>query len=300
MSVDLETLPHLTRDVRDAAATLSVGEARVLVDLYYQLQDFRIQAGNQDKALTRSEEPHDTIGFFHGQFHQLERDIAKALDTYSHAQPLGAWARQITGVGPVISAGLLAHIDITKAPYSSALWQFAGLAPDQKYVKGEKRSWNARLKVLCWKLADSFVKQSGRESAYYGHLYLKRKEYEVARNNAVQGPFSSVADMEAPAADAVQVGDRGFYGGNAAAALKTLTEKKVQDPELKARLLSGKLPDGQLDLRARRYAVKRFLVHYWQAGWWLTYGTEPPRAYVFEKLQHVHEEPCPIPMPKVA
>lgn len=292
--MELATLPQLARDVRKAAATLGRGEARTLVDLYYGLQDFRIQASNQNLALTKSEEPHETIGFFHTQFYQLEKDIAKALDTYSNSQPLGAWSREHVGVGPVIAAGLLAHIDITRTPTPSALWKFAGLAPGQRYVKGEKRSWNAQLKLLCWKLGDSFVKQSGRPNCYYGHLYIQRKEKEVARNEAVQ-QVSWAGDIPN---DAACINGVDFRGGNCIAAANSLAEKNIRDAELRRTLESGKLPAGQLDMRARRFAVKRFLNHYWQAAWWLEYKTAPPRAYVFEHLGHVDEDPSPVPLPK--
>lgn len=262
----LEPLQRLTKDTRKAAITLSAQEARYLVDTYYSLQKFRIETSNQVFALNQSEEPHDTLGFFFGQFKVLEGDIQKALDTYSAAQPLGEWARLHVGVGPVIAAGLLAHIPIEKTPSVSSLWRFAGLAPGQRYVKGEKRDWNAGLKVLCWKLGDSFVKQSGREQCYYGHLYLQRKIFEGQRNEA---------------------------GGNAEAAAKQLKEKQIRDAKLKKTLEGGKLPEGQLLMRARRYAVKRFLAHYWQQAYWFHYGTEPPRAYVFEHMGHVHEEHNP-------
>lgn len=306
--VDIETLPQLTRDLRKASGTLSPGEARTLVDLYYQLQIFRIQAGNQNTALAKAEEPHETIGWFNEQFHQLEKDIGKALDAYSAAQEIGAWARQHVGVGPVIAAGLLAHIDISQSPTPSSLWKFAGLAPGQRYERGVKRDWNARLKVLCWKMGESFVKNSGRDNCYYGKLYRERKKFEVDRNNAVwEVPRHAVSEQgtiyttDGLVVRCAQIEGHWFVQGNAQAALEALTTKNIRDADYRATLLSGKLPDGQLDMRARRYAVKRFLVHYWQAGYWLHYGTEPPRAYVLEHMpQHTHEEPCPIPFPKAA
>jgi len=46
----------LKKDI-DLAKTLTDYEARFLVDLYYQVQDFRIQSGNALSASTNSEEP---------------------------------------------------------------------------------------------------------------------------------------------------------------------------------------------------------------------------------------------------
>jgi len=274
MVTTLEPVARLERDIKKAASTLGRDEARFLVDTYYSLQDFRIQSANQVRSIVQAEnkeEPHATLLFFGEQFATMEKQVQSSLDTYSNAQPLGKWAREHVGVGPVIAAGLLAHIDIEKAASASAIWRYAGLAPGQKKVKGVKRDWNASLKVLAWKLGDSFVKQSGREGCYYGHLYRERKEFEVERDVA---------------------------GYNAETARKTLEEKNIQDKATKATYESGHLPDGRLDMRARRFAVKRFLAHYFEAAWWLHYGTEPPNPYVQEHLGHVHIESCPIPMPK--
>lgn len=274
-SIDFEPIRRLTRDLKKASSTLGRDEARFLVDIYYGIQDFRIQASNQVRSITRADdenpEPHETLQFFGDQFNQLEKDIRNALDSYSASSELGAWAREHTGVGPVIAAGLLAHIDIEKAPYASSIHRFAGLLPDQKKVKGKKRDWNAQLKVLTWKLGDSFVKQSGRESCYYGHLYRERKAFEVERDK---------------------------QGYNAQTAKRTLEEKQIRDPETRRIYESGHLPDGRLDMRARRYAVKRFLVHYYEAAYWLHYGTEPPHPWIEEHGGHRHIEISPVPYPR--
>jgi len=44
----------------------------------------------------------------------------------------------------------------------------------QKRMKGFQSNWNARLKVLCWKIGDSFVKQKAQKSGY-------RRIYEQMR-----------------------------------------------------------------------------------------------------------------------
>ena len=175
----------------------------------------------------------------------------------------------------MIAAGLLAHIDISKAPYASSIWRFAGLLPGQKKVKGVKRDWNADLKVLAWKLGDSFVKQSGHEKCYYGHLYRQRKELEVTR-------------------------DKNDY--NAETAAQTLLEKNIQDKATRAAYESGHLPDGRLDMRARRYAVKRYLSAYFEAAYILHYNKTPPDPWIVEhgghKPEHIQPNPF-VPLPKI-
>jgi len=251
----------------------------------------------------------------------------------------------IVGIGPVLSAGLLAHIDMARCPTVGHIWQFAGIAgpvaepasryasyridfgteidpnkppsivladdreatpyfPDgptayvyritvgtqdaplatykgktlsettepvsceiqYKYLgqkpweKGMKRPFNATLKVICWKIGQSFMKLSNREDCYYGRTYRDRKAYEIANNEA------------------------GILAEQAAKALphfrKTTEAYKWYE--------KGMLPPAHIDARARRYAVKLFLSH--MHGEWHEkfFGKPAPLPYPIAHLQHVH------------
>ena len=181
----------LNRDMGKAASTLTATEARYLVDSYYGMQDGRIRANNQIRALTASGEPHESIAWLSTESRVLEESVKRALDSYSANHPVGKRMRTVTGVGPVISAGLLAHIDITRAPTAGAIWRYAGLDPTSEWKKGQKRPHNASLKTLCWKLGESFVKVCNHKDAVYGKIYQERKEAEIVQNEA--GAFADQA-----------------------------------------------------------------------------------------------------------
>jgi hypothetical protein len=270
--IELEPLKALTRDLKTASKTLGNSEARFLVDSYYALQEFRISSANQVRQLATKEdgtepEPHQTLAFFNEQFGILEEQIKKALDAYSNAHVAGVWARSNLGIGPVIAAGLLAYIDIDKTPSVSSLWSFAGLNPTQKWEKGEKRPWNAGLRVLQWKIGESFVKVSGNENAFYGRLYAEKKISEVAKNEN-----KAFADQAA----------------------RVLSEKKIgKTTDAYKAYSQGLLPPAHVHARAKRYAVKLFLSHYWQVAYEAKHGSRAPRAYAFAHLEHVHEIPPP-------
>ena len=106
----------------------------------------------------------------------------------------GGLVPTLHGVGPVIAAGLLAHIDITRANTAGSIWRFAGLDPTSEWKKGTKRPHNAALKTLCWKLGESFVKISGKEDSVYGKLYKERKAEESAKNE--RGEFADQAKQK--------------------------------------------------------------------------------------------------------
>lgn len=257
-------IDKLTRDIGKSAASLNKSELRFLVDLYYQMQSYRIATNNQSAALVRadSQEPHATLDFFVRQFNKLETTLKTALDKYVQSDTMGQWLTSIIGIGPVIAAGLLSYIDIEKCQTAGAIWRFAGLDPTMEWGKGQKRPWNAKLKTLCWKLGESFVKQSGNPNDTYGKIYLARKEYETEQNEA------------------------GAYAAQAKAKLEKYNIGKTT--EAYKHYSAGKLPPGHLNARAKRYAVKIFLSHLFDVWYWVHWDKEPPKPFAIAIQGHAH------------
>ncbi|MCL5744356.1 MAG: IS110 family transposase [Acidobacteria bacterium] len=270
-----EVVRRLKRDLVKAASTLSIDEARYLVDAYYAMQEYRKSAANQVRALAESKEPHEVLRWLFEQNDTVEKQIRRALDSWTDALPAARWAKSICGIGPVISAGLAAHIDITRCATVGRIWRFAGLDPTVEWKKGEKRPWNAGLKCLCWKIGESFVKVSGRDDDFYGKLYLQRKAIEQERNEA--GKF---ADQAARKLERFKI-------GKSTDAYKAYT--------------AGKLPPAHIHARAKRWAVKLFLAHYHHVAYTLATGTAPPKPYVISILGHADMIlPPNFPMREVA
>lgn len=130
----LDPITKLNADLKNAARTLSDAEARFLVDAYYAMQGDRIRAANQVRALSESAEPSSIMQWLSDQRYELERQVARALDYYSAAHPAGEWARSITGIGPIIAAGLLAHANVKDSPTVGHIWRYAGLDPTSKWL----------------------------------------------------------------------------------------------------------------------------------------------------------------------
>jgi hypothetical protein len=295
-------LLRLSRDIKQAGVTLERREARYLVDSYYQMQDYRISSENQIRSMSKDDEPHLTLDFFSSQMRMLENQIKSVLDTWSSSKELGVWAKSITGIGPVIAAGLLAHIDIEKAPTVGHIWRYAGLDPTMTWEKGQKRPWNSDLKVICWKAGESFVKVSGNKNDIYGKFYVQRKEYEIERNDAVIEVDTKIVKgaMTDPNKGAYIVRDdemvsayliegKWYVGGNAKAAWQTLNRKKIgKDTDAYKAYSVGKLPPAHIHARAKRYAVKIYLAHFHEVGRMLA-GLEVPAPYPIQHLGHVHK-----------
>jgi len=303
----LEAIHRLRKDLKDATKLIGRREARYLVDAYYQIQEMRKASGNQIRSVTpKGEEerpveplePHAILDWYNTNTELLENSLKKALSWYADSKPLGVWAQSIHGIGPVISAGLLAHIDFnpwrclnkdakkkckSDAPCSEfchfekittvgQIWSFAGLSVGQEWHKGERRPWNAQLKTLCWKIGDCFMKTYNSEKSFYGKIFAERWELEKQRNE--QNQFADQAKVK----------------------LEKFNIRKSTDAYKS--YSTGKLPPAHILARAERYTVKLFLSHYHAVGYEMQFGEKPPKPFVVEHLGHAHVIPPPNwPMP---
>ena len=320
---DLEPFLKVNETAREAVKKGLVGkdEIRFLVDAFYQLQGDRIRTTNQLRSLKDRNLESAIINWFANYQDQSERNLAKILSIYVDSQELGQWLSSILGIGPLISAGLMAYIDIEKAPTVGHIWRYAGLDPSSKWIssadstkivskhvagttptreemanisveinrrlenlersaeeykngkptgkitkaslaKGiSKRPYNATLKTLCFKISDQLcVRQVNNEKNYYAPLFLERKAKEHAKNLA--GDFADIAERKIDT-----VG-------------KTTKEYKAYK--------EGKLSDGEIQMRSRRWLVKLFLSHYHHVAYTLRFGENPPKPYAFSHLGHGH------------
>lgn len=302
-----EIIWKLTKDLKKAAAGLDREQARFLVYQYYRMQENRMRSEAQIRAV--KDGPSEVLKWFADKDWILEQQISGALLFYAEGQHMGQWAMQQPGIGHILAAGLLAHIDLT--PWRCAgekkkrakrecseekpctpqchreqihtvghIWRFAGLDPTSKWDKSQLRPWNAALKVLCYKIGDSFVKLTGKwdeedvkerrckledvgkfkhPEAQYAICYVERKALEAANNEA------------------------GRYADQAKAVLaRNPTHAQA------AIYRTGKLPPGHIHSRARRYAVKLFLSHWHAEAYRHQFKMEPPKPYPIAILGHAH------------
>ncbi|HSW42952.1 MAG TPA: hypothetical protein VLM76_10625 [Patescibacteria group bacterium] len=254
-----DPLRRLTRrDATDMARGMSREAIRNLTDLYYAIQDFRIQAAGQVRSA--GDTPARGQERVYRQMEASEGDIKLVMEEWVKASRVGRWALGQVGIGPVLAAGCVATFD-PERPTVGSWWRFAGLDPTLEWRKGEKRPYSASAKVLAWKIGDSFVRQSGHEGCIYGRWYRERKLYELERDG---------------------------NGGHAAAAADTLAAGRIRDKATVATYETGHLPAGRLDLRARRWTAKLFLAHLHWVAWEDAHGSPPPAPYAIDILRHAH------------
>lgn len=256
----------LRADLSKAAELLTTDQARYLVDLYYEMQHGRIVSANIARAMIQGDpkEPRELVEWFEQRQRRIEENLKNVLGRYAASKRSGRWAQSICGIGPVISAGLIAHIDPKIALYAGQVWRFAGLDPSVRWEKKTKRPWNAKLKVLCWKMGESFVKVQNNANDFYGKVYVKYKEREIRRNET-----GELAPQAAEKLERFKIG---------------------KDTEAYGHYSQGRLPPAHLHARAKRAAVKLFLSHYHAVAYECEHGQAPPRPYAIEHLVGHHHE----------
>jgi hypothetical protein len=321
----------ILKAIKDKSMSFTKADIRYIVDLYYQIQHFRTAAFNQESASKDNKEPTNFVEWLAKQMTRLEAQIKRAMNAWTETSRTSQWAKAQFGIGPILSAGLEAHLDITKAPVVANIWRFAGVDPTLQWLgavkakklvdefyekKGNKkveyadiikiadglgrrpdsiyhftrkdrkgkerkltqenlikalsiRPYNAKLKILVWKIGESFARFSGEKhihKCYYARLYRQRKEYLIKKNEA--GDYAKLAET-------------------------TLKEKKFKNKDYIKIYESGKLPDGRIDASARRYTAKYFLSHWHTVAYWDHHGKAPPLPYPIVHQGHAHYVPPP-------
>lgn len=317
----LESIKRLSRDLRNAAITLSNREARFLVDAYYAMQRDRIRAAHQNRTLDENNEPHTILLWLESQRYTLERQIAGALDSYSASLQVGRWARSQIGIGPIISAGLAANINIHKCPTAGHVWRFAGLDPTREWVGSTKAkeivanamsmfpgargrgvpdealaaiaaTINTHPQRLLALLEDKPRTRENVASAVAKRPWngsLKRLCFLIGESfvkvsgneNAVYGIAYKVRKERETLKN-----ERGDYADQARAALE---EKNYGDDTIAKKWYErGKLPPARIHLRSHRWATKLFLSHYQHVAHEIQFHRPPPLPYIMERDPDLH------------
>jgi hypothetical protein len=149
-----------------------------LVKIYYDVQDVRIASENRLR----------TVGVVEGvnvsHLKKLEKEIRNRMHENYKDDPMYKWLRSIRGIGPVLAGGLISGIDIRKAEHVSSLWKYFGYhvvnGRAVKRKKGEKLGFNPGMRVLGYKIADSFVKH---RTPVYRQIYEERKRRAMEKLN---------------------------------------------------------------------------------------------------------------------
>lgn len=311
----------LSKDLFEMIATAHPMEVRYVVDAYYQRQDDRIARAGQMRAIDQRKDDgpksHNLLGWMFDHEQALEHQLKLALGKFAKKHEIGRWMMdEIYGIGPVIAAGLICHIDLHnghkvrgcmcggescaghRITSVGHIWSYAGLAPGVTWNKGEKRPWNADLKVLAYKIGESFVKVQNKEGAFYGQKFAERKRLEIQKNDLGQNIQAAQAKNYDRSTEAWAWAN-GCYPAGICERMAPLDLQGRAQLLKTERLKPGEgqpmLAPAHVHARARRWVVKLFLSHLFEKWYGLEFGEAPPEIYAIAQQGHAHKIPVPAP-----
>lgn len=162
--------------------------------MYYDMQRQRIATSHRARPRAKDDGspppillPED-VAFFNSQtagLLKLEKDAARHIQECIEGIPIyDRWCKPTRGIGPIISAVMIAGFDIRRSDKISSYWQYSGLGMQnnhiQKRVRGEKASYNPEMKTrLLGVLPDLIYKSTslddnGNYFFYTGSTCAKR------------------------------------------------------------------------------------------------------------------------------
>lgn len=153
----LKTVSKVGLKKLDIELPTSVNEARFLIDNYYQIQNMRITAASQLRALQQGADTNSSnvnikteklssLLFVYEQYVAMEANAKSLLDAYCESNPLSRWASKVAGIGPVLAASLPAYLSIKKEAdgstrmHAGSWWAYAGLNDNNKPWLGKEKS----------------------------------------------------------------------------------------------------------------------------------------------------------------
>ena len=277
----------LSKDITANLNTISTEGVKFLVKYYYTLQDHRKILGNQIKSMDEDIKHTGLLQHFYNIQQYSEDEVKRCLKIWVERTYLGQWCMSHTGIGPVITAGLMSSIDINIGTTAAKVTRYCGLDPGSRRVKGEKINYNPDMKRLAWLIGRSFVFNSNREGCDYGKLYKERLKKETSNNDGFMyreqalEQYKKIKDSRDKKKKKVEEVEDELMG------------EEMDEKDILAVLKSGKLTKGWLISRSARWAVKIFLSHYQYVATVIEKGSAPIRPYAFQILGHAEENYIP-------
>lgn len=193
MNIVIDEDGNEVEEVREPAKN---PDLRVVADLYYQMQKARIAMGARRSAIERGVDTGnaDWLGMWEDRLNNIEVELVKDMARLLKDTTAWEWLSTVKGIGPTLACKIIALIDdIGKFDNISKLWSFSGygLYPNQegvmsiqKLTKGEKATFNRRLKTVFYLAGSSFLKSRSKFSDLY---YNARQHYDVTHPEWTDG-----------------------------------------------------------------------------------------------------------------
>lgn len=325
-----EIIENLDQEMLERVRLITHTEARYLVDSYYACQDYRKSLDNQIRAHVQQvdDQPAGMLTWWAQNMERMENQIKKALEWYAQSTEIGRWSMNIFGIGPVIAAGLIAHIDMDRAVTPGHIYSYAGIIPGVQWISSKVAA------KLVEKIVPSGAKLTMRHAEELSqHCHWSAEQIWNFAGTGKNGKKRARTREKIAAAMARRPWNgslktlcwkihQSFYKKmmdsngelNAKNTYGILMYQRMQyeneknergdyrdqaaaclghvrkTTESYAAYKKGLLPPSHIRSRAGRWAMKIFLSHWWEKAYEIKHGKKPPfQPYPLDHLGHTHK-----------
>ena len=331
MLPEIKMINKASRDTKSQIVKLGREEIKYIIGTYYDMQDSRVRANNQSKALDSREKPNELLSWLRDCDQLIEGEIKKTMEHYVKYFDIGIWLNGIMGIGPVISAGLIAFVDFEKAKTAGNIFRLADLDPSitwmgakgaefeiKKYKKELGMNENDKIDKgfilgLCNKLKrnpEKFINASNVKNDKFSEEKL-RKELSKPHYNP---RFKQICFHIGESVNKQHNRELDLYGklmqirkewhrrknesGQCLDQANRLIENMkpgVYQKDYYPILEKGKVPPWYIHACSKQWATKMFLSHYHEVGYRLYHKRIPPKPYATTmEGNHNHYVPPPF------
>ena len=296
-----------TKDIRAAALDMSNKEAEYLLRDFFKLLGVQLSTSGHVYILKKQNLDGPAAKYISLEAKAIRRHIIELLDIWTENFPTARWVKSIRGFGPIIAAGMTILVDIDKAPKISSLYRWAGLTPNSRRLSmkeayklieevsdalGDELT-EEHLKWLARKLnkkEESFIKAAGGRNKEPSWELLLRAlqwpEYNLLLKKVCNAIGDQVIKHKNLYHDLFHIRLAYERDKNNKGALKNEAKRYLaRYSSAPSCYHEGYLTDAHLRARAKRWAVKVFLAHYYMVCYYMKYKETPPDIYSLGILQ---------------
>lgn len=329
-SIELLKVEGLGRKLKSEIKEIkdpSRSEVKMLVNLYYQMQEMRKAIREQIRSIEGDESKKMNIvilDYFLKNFSIIEYNCKTVLQTICEQSEVGRWLLKITGIGPVLAAGCLAYFDINNRNYATQFISYAGLNDNNRPWIGRKGAESIMKEIssstwLTNEQAELFAVKTKwsldflRKYAYHEGKGWRRTDlvsaaaripynkelktlcWKIGRSFVylINNDKSLYAKLYAQRKlIEIEKNENGEFADQAAAILHS--KNFNESTEAYKAYSQGKLPNAHIVARAMRWTEKIFVSHLFECMYRVAHkndpkGNEPPRYYALEHLEGHHD-----------
>ena len=168
-------------------------EVKMLIQLYWQMQDQRIALRNQTRAIEQNDQAESAkaniiaLDWATKNSAIIELGVKEILQIIAESTEVGRWLLKIVGIGPVLAAGCLAYFDVEGKQYSSQFISYAGLNDNNRPFLGRVGAERIMRELLeaagnPKKVDDEFVMQYATRTQWpYAYLMTRALNVKTKR-----------------------------------------------------------------------------------------------------------------------